>query len=133
LLLCVAGGERHPVVVGEVDLALLLQAKAAIGAGITTLLAHAGIAASEVGTVHLAGGFGMHLDVRHAIQIGLLPGFRPEQIEVVGNTSLAGAMLALLDRTSLEEMETIREQTEVLELNLAPGFEDCYIDHLALP
>lgn len=133
LLLRLAGADRHPIVVGEVDVALLLQAKAAIGAGISCLLRHAKVEAAEVGTVHLAGGFGMHLDVLHAIQIGLLPGFRPEQVEVVGNTSLAGAMLALLDRSSLEEMESIREQTEVLELNLEPGFEDCYIDHLALP
>ena len=34
-----------------------------------------------------------HLDVGHAIAIGLLPGFREEQVEVVGNTALAGALL----------------------------------------
>ena len=132
-LLRMVGGDAHPIVVGEVDVALLLQAKAAVGAGISTLLRHAGTTADQIGTLHLAGGFGMHLDVSHAIDIGLLPGFTPDQVEVVGNTSLAGAMLALIDRTSLDEMESIREQTSVLELNLDPGFEDCYIDHLSLP
>jgi uncharacterized 2Fe-2S/4Fe-4S cluster protein (DUF4445 family) len=119
--------------ISEIDIAHLLQAKAAIGAGIETLLSEAGITAAEIGRVYLAGGFGMHVDVGHAIAIGLLPGFRSEQVRVVGNTALAGALLALLDRTALAEMETLRNRIEVVELNLQPGFEDCYIDHLSLP
>lgn len=118
--------------ISEIDIAHLLQAKAAIGAGIETLLGTAGIRAAEIGRVYLAGGFGMHVDVGHAIAIGLLPGFRPEQVRVVGNTSLAGALLALLDIGVLAEMEALRSRIEVIELNLQPGFEDCYIDHLSL-
>lgn len=119
--------------ISEVDVALLLQAKAAIGAGIETLLESAGVRAEEIARVHLAGGFGMHLNVANAIAIGLLPGFTPEQVRVVGNTSLAGALLALIDRTTLDEMESLRQQVRVIELNLADGFEDRYVDHLMLP
>ena len=119
--------------ISEVDVALLLQAKAAIGAGIEILLETAGIRAADLGRVYLAGGFGMHLNVAHAIAIGLLPGFREEQVRVVGNTSLAGALLALVDRTTLDEMENLRTQMEVIELNLAADFEDRYIEHLMLP
>jgi uncharacterized 2Fe-2S/4Fe-4S cluster protein (DUF4445 family) len=119
--------------ISEADIARLLQAKAAIGAGIEILLAAAGLRASDLGCVYLAGGFGMHLNVRHAIAIGLLPGFRAEQVRVVGNTSLAGALLTLLDRTTLDEMEELRGRVAVRELNLAPAFEDCYIEHLTLP
>jgi len=119
--------------VSEVDVALLLQAKAAIGAGIEILLETAGIRAADLGRVYLAGGFGMHLDVVHAIAVGLLPGFRVEQVRVVGNTSLAGALLALVDRNTLEAMEKLRQQIGVVELNLAENFEDRYIEHLMLP
>ena len=119
--------------ISEVDVALLLQAKAAIGAGIETLLETAGITAADISRVYLAGGFGMHLNVPNAIAIGLLPGFQPAQVRVVGNTSLAGALLALIDRTTLEEMEALRERVEVLELNLCEGFEDRYVEHLMLP
>ena len=119
--------------ISEVDVALLLQAKAAIGAGIEILLETAGIRAADLGRVYLAGGFGMHLNVAHAIAIGLLPGFREEQVRVVGNTSLAGALLALVDRTTLVKMENLRSQMEVIELNLAPDFEDRYVEHLMLP
>lgn len=120
-------------IISEVDVALLLQAKAAIGAGIETLLAKVGITASQVGRVYLAGGFGMHLDVGHAIAMGLLPGFREEDVHVVGNTALAGALLAILDKTTLVEMDAIRSQVEVIELNLQEDFEDRFIDHLMLP
>jgi uncharacterized 2Fe-2S/4Fe-4S cluster protein (DUF4445 family) len=119
--------------ISEVDVALLLQAKAAIGAGIEILLETAGIRAADLDRVYLAGGFGMHLNVAHAIAIGLLPGIREEQVRVVGNTALAGALLALVDRTTLDEMENLRTQVEVIELNLAADFEDRYIEHLMLP
>jgi uncharacterized 2Fe-2S/4Fe-4S cluster protein (DUF4445 family) len=129
LRLCADGGPY----ISEVDVALLLQAKAAIGAGIETLLKTAGIRADEITRLYLAGGFGMHLDVPHAIACGLLPGFKPEQVRVVGNTSLAGALLALIDRNTLAEMESLRERVEVIELNLVADFEDRYIEHLMLP
>jgi uncharacterized 2Fe-2S/4Fe-4S cluster protein (DUF4445 family) len=71
--------------------------------------------------------------VPHAIACGLLPGFKPEQVRVVGNTALAGALLALVDRSTLDEMENLRERVEVIELNLAEDFEDRYVEHLMLP
>lgn len=119
--------------ISEVDIAVLLQAKAAIGAGIEILLETAGIDAGDISRLYLAGGFGMHMNVPHAIAMGLLPGFRPAQVRVVGNTALAGALLALLDRTTLDEMESLRTQVEVLELNLQEEFEERFIDHLMLP
>jgi len=119
--------------ISEVDVALLMQAKAAIGAGIEILLRAAGLRAHDLGRIYLAGGFGMHLNVANAIAIGLLPGIQENHVRVVGNTSLAGAVLALVDRNTLDEMENLRKQVEVVELNLAEGFEDCYIDHLLLP
>ncbi|MEI7954076.1 MAG: ASKHA domain-containing protein [Verrucomicrobiota bacterium] len=119
--------------ISEIDIAHLLQAKAAIGAGIDTLLDVTGISARDIGHVYLAGGFGMHIDVANAIGMGLLPGFCTEQVKVVGNTSLAGALLALLDRGALEAMESLRGRIEVIELNLEETFEDRYIDHLSLP
>jgi uncharacterized 2Fe-2S/4Fe-4S cluster protein (DUF4445 family) len=119
--------------VSEVDVALLLQAKAAIGAGIEILLEGAAIQAADLGRVYLAGGFGMHLNVANAIAIGILPGIRENQVRVVGNTALAGAFMALVDRTMLQEMENLRTHVKVVELNLAGDFEDRYIEHLMLP
>jgi len=117
--------------IGEVDVALLLQAKAAIAAGIETLLERQNLPAAGIGHLFLAGGFGLHLSIPNAIACGLLPGFREEQISAVGNTSLGGAFLAMLDRSLAAEMGDL--QVETVELNLDPGFEDRFLDHLSLP
>lgn len=118
--------------ISEVDVAQLLMAKAAIAAGILTLLAKADLEPRQVDRVYLAGGFGLHLNIQNAINVGLLPGFSADQIQVVGNTSLGAAWLAMMDRTALKEMRTTARAIEVVELNLEPGFEDRYIDELAL-
>lgn len=128
-----ARGASGPVWVSEVDIARLLQAKAAIAAGITTLLELLGTTPGAVQVLYLAGGFGLHLSIEHAIGCGLLPGFTPAQVQVVGNTSLGGAYLALHDRSLLAEMQAACGAMEYVELNLQPGFEDAYIDQLMLP
>jgi uncharacterized 2Fe-2S/4Fe-4S cluster protein (DUF4445 family) len=125
-------GRTNPIGISELDISRLLQAKAAIAAGFSTLLAREGLKPSDIRKLYLAGGFGLHLNVPNAISSGLLPGFVPEQIEVVGNTSLAGAYMTLQDRGVLDELRLNQNRVEVLELNLDPSFEDCYIENLML-
>ena len=127
------GTGKADIVVTETDIAGLLQAKAAIAAGILTLLERCGLTPAQIKKLYLAGGFGLHLNRANAIACGLLPGFVPEQIEVVGNTSLAGAYLALLDCGALDEIARAGQKMDVIELNLDPGFEDRYIEQLSLP
>ncbi len=126
------GADGKPIYVSESDVARLLQAKAAIAAGIVCLLNRVGLTAGDVKTLHLAGGFGFHMDIDNVIRCGLLPGFCREQISLVGNTSLAGAYLALLDSNVLDEIKRISANLETIELNLEPNFESCYIDQLAV-
>lgn len=122
-----------PVLITEADMASLLQAKAAIAAGVACLLRRAGITPADVTTVFLAGGFGFHMHIDSLLGCGMLPGFQPDQVELVGNTSLAGAYLALLDSHALHEMRQVAQRTEIIELNLEPDFEATYIEQLALP
>ena len=128
-----ARGASGPIWISELDIARLLQAKAAIAAGTSTLLGLLGASPRDVKRLYLAGGFGFFLSLEHAIGSGLLPGFAPDQIQVVGNTSLGGAYLALNDRSLLGEMAEACRSMELIELNLQPGFEDAYIDNLVLP
>ncbi|MCX7826019.1 MAG: ASKHA domain-containing protein [Verrucomicrobiae bacterium] len=123
----------QPIVITESDIARLLPAKAAIASGILTLLHRAGLEPRDIKRLYLAGGFGMHVDVANAVACGLLPGFTPSQVQVVGNTSLAGAYLALLDSGVLDELRRVSQRLEVVELNRDPGFEDRFIEQLCLP
>jgi uncharacterized 2Fe-2S/4Fe-4S cluster protein (DUF4445 family) len=121
------------IVISEADIASLLQAKAAIAAGILTLLERARLKPADIKKLYLAGGFGLHMNRQNAINCGLLPGFTVDQVEVVGNSSLAGAFLALLDGGALDEVARAGRRMEIIELNLDPGFESRYIDQLSLP
>jgi len=125
-------GQTNPIGISELDISRLLQAKAAIAAGFSTLLAIEGLKPSDIRKLYLAGGFGLHLNVPNAIACGLLPGFVPEQVEVVGNTSLAGAYMTLQDRGVLDELRLNQNRVEAVELNLDPDFEDRYIENLML-
>lgn len=117
--------------IGEVDVAMLLQAKAAIAAGIETLLARSSLPAGDISRLYLAGGFGRHIAITNAISCGLLPGFSGEQVCAVGNTALGGAYLAMLDENLIDEMSSINAST--LELNEDPSFEDRFLENLLLP
>ncbi len=120
------------VLVSEADISGLLQAKAAVAAGIQILMKRAGVQAGDIDTVYLAGGFGLNINVDKAVDCGLLPGFLPSQIKAIGNSSLAGAYLALIDEDAIPEMERYRQEIEVVELNLDPDFENLYIDNMML-
>jgi uncharacterized 2Fe-2S/4Fe-4S cluster protein (DUF4445 family) len=126
-------GAARPIHVTETDIASLLQAKAAIAAGIVTLLRRFDLQPGDIERLYLAGGFGMHLDITNAIACGLLPGFQPHQVELVGNTALAGAYAALLDRSALDDMTRIAAHIQTVELNLDPNCESTYLDQLSLP
>lgn len=127
------GRANRDILVTEADIAKLLPAKAAVAAGILTLLDRANLSPNDVETVYLAGGFGMHLDPRSAVGCGLLPRLDSSRVRPVGNAALAGAYLALLDAGILEEMSRLGPRIEIVELNLDPGFEARYIEQLVLP
>ncbi|MEX0330977.1 MAG: ASKHA domain-containing protein [Puniceicoccaceae bacterium] len=115
----------------EADVAELLQAKAAIGGGVLTLMEKAGIEASDLRKVLVAGGFGYHLDPAHAMRVGLLPEVPLERIDIVGNASLGGACLLLNDGVS-KQLQPLLGQCEVVELNQEASFEDHFTDCLLL-
>ncbi len=117
--------------VTEADVAEILQAKAAIGGGVLTLMEEAGIEASDLKKVLVAGGFGYHLNPKHAIAIGLLPDVPLDRIRMTGNASLGGACLLLNDRAH-QQLQQLLENCKVVELNLIDSFEDNFTDCLML-
>lgn len=123
----------HPLTVSEADIAEILKAKAAIHGGIATMLAAAGLQTADIDTLVLAGGFARHIHLRHAAWMGLLPDLPPDRIEVIGNGSLAGALMALGDPGAPAEFERILAAAEAVDLNLRPEFEAAYIDSMLLP
>ena len=123
----------EPVYVSEFDISQLLKAKAATFSGMRTLLEHAGLRFEALSAICLAGGFARHLNLDNAVEIGLMPEVPLHRYEIVGNASLAGAVLGLVDAEAMAEYEALINKPEVIELNLEPTFESNFIDSLALP
>lgn len=115
----------------EADIAELLQAKAAMAAGVKVLLELADCPASELEAVLVAGGFGYHLRPAHAMAIGLLPTVPLDRIALLGNTSLGGTSL-VLQRNATADLDELARRVTIVELNQQPGFEDHYTDSLGL-
>ncbi len=82
-------------------------AKAAIAAGIRTLLTESNLAIENLSSVIIAGGFGNYIDIANAQRIGLLPAVDRSIISSAGNAAGNGAILSLLDPTSMESMQKI--------------------------
>lgn len=103
-------------------------AKAAIYAGIITLLKHQNVDYDEVDIVWLAGGFGNKLNKESAVSIGMLPKKLLTKIRSAGNTSGIGAVMSLLSKECRRRCDTIKSRAKYLELSALPGFNDTFIE-----
>ncbi|RPJ27708.1 MAG: DUF4445 domain-containing protein, partial [Planctomycetaceae bacterium] len=87
----------------------------------------------DLDTVFLAGGFGNFLNVQHAVAIGMLPDVPVERIRFVGNTSIAGAKMALLSREAFQRAEEIAASMTYLDLMSHTGYMEEFIRAKFLP
>ena len=115
------------------DLREVQLAKAAIRAGIDTLLEHSGRTADDIGTLWLAGGFGNYIRPESAAAIGLIPPELADRTRSLGNAAARGALLCLLSRTRREEAVQIARQARAIELSGRPEFQNAYIEGMMFP
>ncbi len=121
------------ITVTEGDIAEILKAKAAIYSGLKTLLAELGKTVHDIDHLVLAGGFAKHINLENAICMGLLPDIEIEKYDVIGNGSLAGAALALLDKGTQQAYLDLIEEPEIVTLNQTAHFTNYFQEALAIP
>lgn len=121
------------ITVTEGDIAEILKAKAAIYGGIKTLLAELGKTVRDIDHMVLAGGFARHINLENAICLGLLPDIDIDKYEVIGNGSLAGAALALLDQDTEQAYLDLIEKPKIVTLNQTENFTNYFQEALAIP
>lgn len=127
--------EDELVLSGEVvllprDVRALQLAKAAIAAGIETLLTEAGIQAADIQKLYIAGGFGSHLSIASAVKIGLIPEELEERVDVLGNAALTGAVHMLLDQDSLEKAREIAAHSVHVNLGGNRVFNEWFVEKM---
>ncbi|RJP48103.1 MAG: DUF4445 domain-containing protein [Anaerolineaceae bacterium] len=121
------------IVLSRVDVDNLLRAKAAIYAGFTVLAETVGISLEAVSKVLVGGSFGKYINVEKAVQIGLLPDMDWSRFEFLGNTSVKGAYLALLDWQKRERITEIAKRMTYIELSADNTFYEAFTSALFLP
>lgn len=123
--------EGAEIVFTQRDVREIQLAKAAVRAGVETLLVHAGLTAGDLEKVYLAGGFGLTMDVGKALDIGLLPRELEGRIHPVGNASLGGAVRYLLEPSEAQRMGNVLAVSTEVNLSATAEFNNFYMEHMA--
>ena len=124
-------GERYNftdnVWISAADIRKLQLAKAAIRAGIETLLYVSGTSYGEISDVLIAGGFGNYLRKESACAIGMLPPAFLEKTIHIGNSAGMGAAMALTVE-GRKRLNEVAKKCRYEELSGSQLFNNTYID-----
>jgi len=122
-----------PVMVTQRDIGEVQLAKAAIHTGCTILMRHAGVRASDLKRIYIAGSFGNYVNPANAELLGLIPEVPTQIIRFVGNTAIAGAKMCLSSLEARNEAKRIGEQVKYIELGADANFSREYAASMYLP
>ena len=119
--------------IDENDIKNVIHSKGAIYTGIEVLLKELGYEKSNIKHVFIAGGMGTALNIRSAINIGLLPDLPEDKFEFLGNTSVTGAKMCMLSSEAIKKADSIADKMAYLDLSTSPLFMNSYSASLFLP
>jgi uncharacterized 2Fe-2S/4Fe-4S cluster protein (DUF4445 family) len=125
--------EDGKVALWERDLASLIRAKAAVFAGIRSLLGALGPGPHTIDRAIVSGNFGRFLNLPAALGIGLLPSLPLGRYGYVDNGSLEGAALGLLSREFSAEIAGYLSRVTYVDLADVPGYMDEFVGASFLP
>jgi len=126
-------GTGKPLTLSQIDIDGLIRSKAAMYTILTTISRTVNIAFDEIGRFFVAGTFGSYINPRSAITIGMIPDLPLDTYVSLGNTSLSGATMALLDAGAQETLFRIRDRITYLELNVNQEFMNLFSAAKFLP
>ena len=112
------------------DVRQLQLAKAALAAGIRVLLKKSGTDVTALEGLCIAGGFGSFLNPQSAAEIGMLPMELADKTISLGNASLTGASMALLDEAARARLYDIQRACRYIELSGDADFNAEYPEQM---
>ena len=115
------------------DIKSLVLSKAAVYAGFSILVEQVGMDFSSIDKMIITGGFGQFLDIEKAITIGLLPDIDRDKFQYLGNSSIAGAYMALLSNTYRQQTISISNAMTYIDFSSNNAFMDEFTRAQFLP
>ena len=126
-----SGDRQEPILITQNDIRQIQLAKAALYAGVKLLMDKIGV--YHVDRIRLAGAFGSHINVQHAMVLGLIPDCVLNNVSSAGNAAGTGARIALLNNGSRSAIENLVTNIEKIETAMEPKFQDYFVDAMAFP
>ncbi|MBQ9761704.1 MAG: DUF4445 domain-containing protein [Oscillospiraceae bacterium] len=121
------------VSINEVDIDNFIRAKGAIFSAIDTLLQSVDMAPECIDHVYVAGGIGSGINMKNAVNIGMLPDVELEKYSYIGNSSLTGAYAMVISDEAIEKCAEVAANMTYLELSTYPGYMDSFVAACFLP
>jgi uncharacterized 2Fe-2S/4Fe-4S cluster protein (DUF4445 family) len=110
-----------------------MDSKAAVCGAIAVLLKKYRLTVSDIRHVYLAGAFGAFASVENAIRFGIIPGFPNAEFHPIGNGSVAGAYLVLVNRRARDDAREIAQKMVYIDLLVDIDFIEEYSAALYIP
>ncbi len=124
---------RREVSINEVDIDNFIRAKGAIYSGIDTLLQSVDMTPDCIEQVVVAGGIGSGINMKNAVNIGMLPDVDMEKFHYIGNSSLTGAYAMAVSDAAIAKCHEVAANMTYLELSTYPGYMDSFVAACFLP
>ena len=90
------------------------------------LLAEIHLPIENVEEAVIAGAFGYHINSQSILDISLIPKGFKGKITFVGNSSVEGARIALINKSMLDNMVALKDEITVLELSTKEKFQEYF-------
>ena len=119
--------------INEVDIDNFIRAKGAIFSAIDTLLTSVDMTVDMIDHVYVAGGIGSGINMKNAVNIGMLPDVELEKYSYIGNSSLTGAYAMVLSDQANAKCAEVGANMTYLELSTYPGYMDSFVAACFLP
>lgn len=126
-----SGEDDRVISVTQNDVRQIQLAKAALYAGVKLLMEKLEI--TQIDRIRLAGAFGSHIDVKHAMVLGLIPDCPLEKVASAGNAAGTGARIALLNKQARRTIEDLVDRIEKIETAVEPKFQEHFVGAMAFP
>ncbi|GFO60618.1 ferredoxin [Geomonas silvestris] len=132
-ILAEAAADRGEVAVSQKDIRQVQLAKGAILSGILSLTAQLGIRPADIDRIYLAGAFGHRIRKESLGRLGMVPAECLDRAIPIGNSSKAGAIMALLSLKKRALAEQLARRVGYVELSCYPGYDRLFAEALAFP
>jgi len=110
-----------------------MKSKAAMFTLLLVLTRAVGISFGDIETVYVAGALGTGINAEKAVGIGMLPTWPAEIVKPLGNSSLAGARLLLMDGELVQTVNALSEKITYKPMDDDPEFMKEYLGAVFIP